>query len=99
MKLIRAIATLMSCANHWRSVMSKFMGWVVAIVAGSGALLGCENTPRALSAGDQAAAQRARCAEFSDTVIARVLDGSNVERVEPLYTGYASKSSNPRLQG
>jgi len=28
-----------------------------------------------------------------------VLDGSAIERVEPLYSGSASKTSNPRLQG
>jgi hypothetical protein len=75
------------------------MGWVAAMVVGSGLLFACENTPRAQSPAEQAAAERARCADFSDAAIARVLDGSSVERVEPLYTGYTSKSSNPRLQG
>jgi hypothetical protein len=75
--------------------MSTRMGLVASLVVGSGLVFGCENTPPA-----QSPASQARCtADFSDATIARVLDGSAVERVEPLYTGYESKSSTPRLQG
>jgi hypothetical protein len=80
--------------------MSTRAGFAGALVLGSGLLFGCEKTPAAQSPASQAAAQRARCtADFSDAAIGRVLDGSAVERVEPFYTGYTSKSSNPRLQG
>jgi hypothetical protein len=79
--------------------MSTGNGWVAVMVVGSGLLFGCENTPRAQSPAEQAAAARARCADYSDGAIASVLNGTATEGVEPLYTGYASKSSNPRLEG
>jgi|HubBroStandDraft_1064217.scaffolds.fasta_scaffold08328_5 hypothetical protein len=64
-----------------------------------GLLCGCENAP-VRSAASEAAAAQARCTpEFSDAVIASVLDGSAVEHVQPIYNGYESKSSNPRLMG
>jgi hypothetical protein len=44
--------------------------------------------------------ERSRCASFrDDSTIAEVLSGRAVERVEPLYAGTQTKSSNPRLQG
>jgi hypothetical protein len=74
---------------------------VLSMALGSGLLFGCENTQQIQGPTDQAtAAQRTRCnADFSDATIARVLDGSAIDRVEPLYSGSAGKTSNPRLQG
>jgi hypothetical protein len=73
----------------------------LSMAMGSSLLFGCENSQQIQSPADQAtAAQRVRCtADFSDATIARVLDGSAIERVAPLYNGSASKTSNPRLQG
>jgi hypothetical protein len=83
--------------------MKARMGmFALSMAIGTGQLLGCENTQQMQSPADQAtAAQRVRCtAEFSDATIARVLDGSAIEHVEPLYNnGSASKTSNPRLLG
>jgi hypothetical protein len=76
-------------------------GWVgLTAVLSLGLTYGCENAQPAQSAADQALAQRARCtAEFGDAAIAGVLDGSAIERVDPLYSSSASKSSNTRLMG
>jgi hypothetical protein len=76
-------------------------GWIgLTGVLSMGLTYGCENAPPAQSAADQAPAPRARCtAEFGDAAIASVLDGSAIERVEPLYSSSSSKSSNPRLMG
>jgi hypothetical protein len=82
--------------------MKARMGmFALSLAIGSGLLLGCENTQQIQNPADEAtAAHRVRCtADFSDATIARVLDGSAIERVEPLYNGSASKTSNPRLQG
>jgi hypothetical protein len=75
--------------------------FALSMAIGSGVLAGCVSTQQAQSPADQATAvQRIRCsADFSDATIARVLSGSAVEYVEPLYKGSASKTSNPRLQG
>jgi hypothetical protein len=43
--------------------------------------------------------ERTYCSDFSDKQLTRVLDGSAVERIEPVYSGWASKGSNPRLRG
>lgn len=71
-----------------------------AILAPS-VLLGCQSAEPARSPADQAAAvERTYCtADFSDKQLTRVLDGSAVERIEPVYSGWASKGSNPRLRG
>jgi hypothetical protein len=82
--------------------MKARMGmFALSMAVASGQLLGCENTQQIQSPADQAtAAQRVRCtAEFSDATIAQVLDGSAIEHVEALYSGSASKTSNPSLQG
>jgi hypothetical protein len=83
--------------------MKARMGmFAISMAIGSGLLFGCENTQQIPGLADQAtAAQHVRCtADFSDATIARVLDGSAIEHVEPLYSnGSASKTSNPRLQG
>ena len=70
-------------------------------VLGSGLLLGCATAPPAQSPAGQAAAfQQGRCtAQLGEPVVAKILDGSAVERVEPLYSGSSSKTSNPRLLG
>jgi len=75
--------------------------FALSMAIGSGLLFGCENTQQIPGPADQAtAAQSVRCtADFSDATIARVLDGSAIEHVAPLYGGSASKTSNPRLQG
>jgi len=72
-----------------------------SMAIGAGLLFGCENTQQIPGPADQPnAAQQVRCtADFSDATIARVLDGSAIEHVEPLYSRSASKTSNPRLQG
>jgi hypothetical protein len=82
--------------------MSKYMDRLAfAMVLGGGLSVGCQATRPAQDASDRAsAAERAVCpAGFSEAVIAPVLDGSAVEQVEPVYTGFVSKSSNPRLAG
>jgi len=80
---------------------AKMGMFVLSMAIGSGLLMGCENTQQIQGPTDQAtAAQRTRCnADFSDATIARVLDGSAIDRVEPLYSASTSKTSNPRLQG
>jgi hypothetical protein len=64
-------------------------------------VLGCQSAERVRGPADEAAAMElAYCtADFRDAAVARVLDGSTVERVEPVYQGWASRGSNPRLQG
>jgi len=75
--------------------------FALSMAIGSGLLVACENTQELQAPADQAtAAERVRCtADFSDATISRVLDGSAIEHVEPLYKGFASKTSNPSLQG
>jgi len=78
---------------------TRFLGF--AAVLGSGLLLGCEAAPTAQSPAGQAAAfQQGRCAaQLGEQAVAKILDGSAVERVEPLYSVSSSKTSNSRLLG
>jgi hypothetical protein len=82
--------------------MNTRMGLVAfAMAVGPAALVGCQDAAQFRSPADQAAAvERTRCtADFTEAAVARVLDGSAVERVDPIYIGTTSKSSNPRLRG
>ena len=85
--------------------MDKWVGFAAATLTGASvALLGCQGAGiarRPLDATDQAAtAELPRCTrEQADALLARVMDGSAVERVDPIYNGFASKTSNPRLLG
>ncbi len=79
---------------------TRFLGF--AALLGSGLVLGCEAAPAPKSPADQAAAfHEGRCtAQAGDRAVAKVLDGSAVERVEPLYsTATSNKTTNPRLLG
>jgi hypothetical protein len=78
---------------------TRCMGF--AAVLGSGLLLGCATAPPSQSPAGQAAAfQQGRCtAQLGEQAVAKILDGSAVERVEPLYSVSSSKTSNSRLLG
>jgi len=80
--------------NPGRGVLS------LGLIAGAAAV-GCATSAPPQSPVEQAAAlERTECAAFrDDSAIADVLSGRAVERVEPLYFGLQSKSSNPRLEG
>ena len=82
--------------------MNRDIGiFAFALVVTPSTLIGCESTVPAQSPADRAASvERSYCtADFSESVVAQVLDGSTIERVEPAYQGSASRGSNPRLQG
>jgi hypothetical protein len=63
--------------------------------------VGCAATPQPKTPTEQASGlEQSRCAAFrDDSTIAEVLSGRAVERVDPLYAGTQTKSSNPRLEG
>jgi hypothetical protein len=80
----------------------------LSMVLGSGLLFGCQSAPWPHTAGPPAASQaaaveRTRCTSnnLGDAAVASVLDGSAVERVDPLYDGGAGspKTELSRLQG
>jgi hypothetical protein len=75
--------------------------FALAMVFGPGLLLGCQSAQPVQSPADQAAAvERTRCTgDLGDAAVAAVLNGSAVERVQPLYDGSSSKSSNPHFLG
>jgi hypothetical protein len=87
--------------------MNTRTSWVaLSMVLGSGLLFGCQSAPWPHPAGPPAASQaaaveRTRCTPNpGDAAVASVLDGSAVERVDPLYDGAGSpKSELSRLQG
>jgi len=82
--------------------MNTHMGRIgFAMVLGGSLSFGCQAAQPVQSPADHAGAvERTVCtADFSEAVVSRILDGSAVEHVEPVYTGFVGKSSNPRLAG
>jgi hypothetical protein len=74
------------------------MAGLAAAVAGSGCASSAE--PARSPATAAAATARVDCAGYGDEgPIANILDGSAVERVEPLYGSLEGKTSHARLEG
>jgi len=73
----------------------------LGFVVGQCLLCGCQGTSATTTPADQATAlEQTRCTgDIDEAAVARVLDGSTVERVDPAYNGSASKGGNPRLHG
>jgi hypothetical protein len=71
----------------------------LSMVLGSGLLFGCQSAPPVRS--QAAAVERTRCTpDLGDAAVASILDGSAVERVDPLYDGAgSSRTELSRLRG